>query len=173
MPSDPTLSIGTSGWHYDHWRGPFYPEGLSKRQWLGFYSARFRCVEVNNTFYGSPSDATVAGWVEQTPSDFVFALKASRYITHRKKLKDSAAEVERFVDEARRFGSKLGPILFQLPPRLAYTGSYDRADLEAWACQVRSWRENGHDVLVFFDNDDQGFAVGNALGLVELTLDGC
>jgi len=162
MPSDPTLSIGTSGWHYDHWRGPFYPEELAKRQWLGFYSSRFRCVEVNNTFYGFPSEATIAAWVEQSPGDFVFALKASQYITHRKKLKDSAEPIARFLQGARLHG-----------PQLAYTGSYDRQALEDWASQVRSWRETGHDVFVFFDNDDQAFAVANALSLVELTRDGC
>jgi len=110
------LHIGTSGWHYDHWAGPFYPSELPKRRWLSFYARHFRCVEVNSSFYGLPSPSTIQGWADQTPEEFLFAVKASRYITHRKKLKDSADAVRRFVDAIGPFGNRLGPVLFQLPP---------------------------------------------------------
>lgn len=109
--------VGTSGWHYGHWVGPFYPEGMPAERFLDFYAEKFGSVELNNTFYQLPSRETLAAWRKQTPRDFVFAVKASRYITHMKKLKDPARSVTRFIDVVSALGDKLGPILFQLPPR--------------------------------------------------------
>ncbi len=108
--------IGTSGWHYDHWVGPFYPTGLDRKAWLDFYAQHFQTAEINNTFYQLPTDHAVDEWRRQAPSGFVFACKASRYITHMKKLKDPAASVPRFFDALRPLGRKRGPTLFQLPP---------------------------------------------------------
>lgn len=109
--------VGTSGWHYPHWRGPFYPETLPASRWLAYYVERFSCVEINNSFYRLPELATVEQWHRQSPEDFLFAVKAWRVITHRKKLKECASALEAFFDRIQPFKEKLGPILFQLPPR--------------------------------------------------------
>lgn len=111
------IRIGTSGWHYDHWAGPFYPEGTRAKDRLGFYAQRFDCVELDNTFYRLPGPATVARWRDGTPQGFLFACKASRYVTHMKKLKDAAAAMARFFEAIAQLEAKLGPVLFQLPPR--------------------------------------------------------
>jgi uncharacterized protein YecE (DUF72 family) len=113
------VRVGCSGWVYKDWRGGFYPEGLPQRSWLEHYSRHFDTVEINNTFYRLPSEAAVRGWVEQTPAGFAFAVKASRYLTHVKKLKGLAE-----YGRARLFNSleqmaaagKLGVVLWQLPP---------------------------------------------------------
>lgn len=112
-----SVRIGTSGWHYAHWRGPFYPKELPSRDMLAWYRDRFDTVEINNSFYRLPSADTFAAWRDATPQEFRFAVKGSRYITHRKKLKDPHAALERFLPAAEVLGRKLGPILFQLPPR--------------------------------------------------------
>jgi len=108
--------IGTSGWTYDHWRGRFYPEDLNQRRWLEFYAERFGTVELNNSFYHLPKDATFDGWRERTPAAFVFAVKASRYITHIKRMRDCRDEIERFFSAASHLKDKLAVTLFQLPP---------------------------------------------------------
>ena len=110
------IQIGTSGWHYDHWRGNFYPESLSKREWLSYYSQRFPCVELNNSFYRLPGTGTIKGWYKQTPASFTFAVKASRLITHLKKLHECKDAFNRFHGVIKTFNTKLGPVLFQLPP---------------------------------------------------------
>jgi uncharacterized protein YecE (DUF72 family) len=109
--------VGTSGWRYDHWIGPFYPNGTAAGAFLLFYSRYFATVEINSTFYGLPKAASLASWLADTPPDFIFACKASRYITHMKKLKDPEAGLTRFFTAIEPLGPKLGPILFQLPPR--------------------------------------------------------
>jgi uncharacterized protein YecE (DUF72 family) len=108
--------IGTSGWVYEHWKGPFYPEEINNKKMLPYYSKNFKTVEVNNTFYKLPKKAVVENWSDRTPSDFVFALKANRYITHMKNLKDGKDPIHNFIKIVRNMGKKLGPILFQLPP---------------------------------------------------------
>lgn len=110
------VRIGTSGWHYDDWIGAFYPEGTRKADLLRCYGERFDVVEVNNSFYSLPAKKTLAAWREQTPPDFCFACKASRFITHMKKLKDPEASGRKFFDAVGVLEDKLGPILFQLPP---------------------------------------------------------
>ena len=110
------VHIGTSGWHYKHWRGPFYPEDLPPPKMLAWYADRFDTVEINNSFYRLPSSDAIAGWCRETPSNFCFAVKASRYITHNRKLKDGAGTSEKFISQMRELGNRLGPILFQLPP---------------------------------------------------------
>ena len=113
----PPVHIGCAGWAYPHWRERFYPKGVPQRAWLGYYAARYETVEVNSTFYRLASPAAVAGWVEQTPPGFVFAVKASRYLTHVKRLKTLDPYIERFYQplEGLVEAEKLGPILWQLP----------------------------------------------------------
>lgn len=109
--------IGTSGYVYTHWRrGVFYPEGLRQRAELTYFAGRFRTVELNNPFYRLPEPATFARWRDATPDDFRFAVKASRFITHVKRLQDCAEPIALLLDHAGYLGAKLGPILFQLPP---------------------------------------------------------
>jgi uncharacterized protein YecE (DUF72 family) len=110
--------IGTSGWQYAHWRGRFYPSGLPAARWLEHYAERFRTVEVNNAFYRLPEKSTFENWRSRTPADFVVSVKASRYITHIKRLRDPVEPTRRLLDRARGLGTKLGPILLQFPPNL-------------------------------------------------------
>lgn len=113
-----SVFIGTSGWHYEHWRERYYPLGLPKARWLGYYAQTFRTVELNNSFYHLPSERAFLAWKEATPPGFVFAVKASRLITHLKKLRNVEQALENFLGRARLLGEKLGPILYQLPPNL-------------------------------------------------------
>jgi uncharacterized protein YecE (DUF72 family) len=111
--------IGCSGWNYEHWRGRFYPERLSESRWLEHYARSFETVEVNATFYRLPTRKATERWTRATPEDFVFAVKASRYLTHVKRLRDLPAGVSRFVERIEPIAEagKLGPILWQLPER--------------------------------------------------------
>jgi uncharacterized protein YecE (DUF72 family) len=121
-PSDrsnlPPARIGTSGWHYASWRGPFYPETVKPKDFLSFYITRFSTTELNNPFYRLPTQAAVECWRDNSPDDFVFAWKASRYITHMLKLKNAGEGLKVMFGRAEILGPKLGPILFQLPPSL-------------------------------------------------------
>jgi uncharacterized protein YecE (DUF72 family) len=110
------VRVGTSGWIYKHWNGIVYPIGLPVRRWLAHYAGSFDTVEVNNTFYRLPSETTCRDWASQAPAGFLFAVKASRYLTHMKKLKDPEEPLELFLGRARELGEHLGPVLFQLPP---------------------------------------------------------
>ncbi|MBI4296165.1 MAG: DUF72 domain-containing protein [Chloroflexi bacterium] len=110
--------IGTSGWHYDDWRGIFYPLNLPKSKWLEFYAHQFDTVELNYSFYRLPSEDAFAAWRDASPKDFLFAIKVSRFITHVKKLKDCQEPVKTFLDRATILKDKLGPLLYQLPPNL-------------------------------------------------------
>ena len=233
-----SIYIGTSGWHYKHWRGPFYPPTLATKAWLGYYAEHLHCVEINNSFYRLPLPTTLTGWYHQTPPGFLFAVKAWRQITHRKRLLACTDPVQTFLPRIQTLGEKCGPMLFQLPPnfrcspeRLAdflallpreqrfafefrdpswhnhtvyellaehntafcifelagflspftctadfvyirlhgpngpYRGTYDARTLHGWAERLRQWRGQGKDVYLFFDNDEAGFAVQNALDL--------
>jgi uncharacterized protein YecE (DUF72 family) len=111
------IHIGTSGWHYRHWVGPIYPEDMRPSQFLDFYAQRFRSVEINASFYKLPQTSTLVKWREATPAGFLFAAKASRYLTHRKKLKDPETSTTLFFEVITALGRKLGPVLVQLPPR--------------------------------------------------------
>ena len=118
--------VGTSGWQYRDWRGGLYPAKLAQRLWLEHYAAGFGTVEVNNAFYRLPERRTFEQWRDRTPDDFVVAVKMSRYLTHVKRLREPAEPVARFLERAAGLGSKLGPVLLQLPPTL-------RGDPEALA----------------------------------------
>ena len=109
--------VGCSGWQYRHWRGDFYPADLPQARWLDFYAGVFDTVEVNNSFYRLPESSAFRGWRERSPRGFLFAVKASRFLTHMKKLKDPEGPLELFFSRARELGPKLGPVLYQLPPR--------------------------------------------------------
>jgi uncharacterized protein YecE (DUF72 family) len=236
------LRIGTSGWSYKHWIKAFYPERLPVSKMLHFYTGKFDTVEVNSSFYRLPPEHGLRDWRARTPPDFCFAMKGSRFLTHMKKLRDTGQGIERFFERAELLVPKLGPVLFQLPPRwpanpqrladflaalprghhyafefrdpswnngdvfdilrshgtsyciydLAgylsplivtariiyvrlhgpggkYQGSYSEEALADWAHRISSWRRAGHDVYIYFDNDQAGYAAHNALRLKELT----
>ncbi len=240
------VRIGTSGWHYVHWRGPFYPERCPTTKMLDFYIARLDSVEINNSFYRLPSAQTFQCWRDNTPRNFCFAVKASRFITHNKKLKDPQNALDRFFPPVAELGKKLGPILFQLPPKwrvnverleeflsvlpkgkrwryafefrepswlnestyevlrkhnaafciyeLAgfrtenivtadwayvrlhgpggkYQGSYSTGQLSEWAERISDWSDRLRAIYVYFDNDQAGYAVQNAMELTVLLLD--
>ncbi len=110
------IHIGTSGFYYDHWVGRCYPEDISKRDFLPFFARHFKTVEINSTFYHLPKHTTIEHWLEVTPDDFVFTLKANRNITHRKRLDESAKEIITFIHLIKPLKPKLGAMLFQLPP---------------------------------------------------------
>lgn len=235
------IHIGTSGWSYTEWKGAFYPERTPARAFLEYYARHFGSVEINSSFYRLPSEETLIRWRDAVPANFRFSAKASRYITHMKKLKDPKTSMRKFIERAAVLGDKLGPILFQLPPgwgfdegRLAtflqaldqrhryaiefrdpswfddrayrllaqhdaalciydldgrqssakltadfvyvrlhgpngpYRGSYDKAALSAWAGTFSDWAEKGRAVYCYFDNDEKGFAVKNALALQQM-----
>jgi uncharacterized protein YecE (DUF72 family) len=114
MPS--TVRIGTQGWNYNAWTGPFYPSGTRPADYLSVYARAFDTVEVDSTFYAIPPAKTVRGWADRTPGHFVFALKLPREITHERRLRDSEDVAQLFFERARELGAKLGPILIQLAP---------------------------------------------------------
>ena len=234
--------IGTSGWHYAHWRERFYPHTLPTAAWLRYYATHLDSVEVNNSFYRLLDAAAVRNWRRQVPREFVFAVKGSRYLTHNKKLKDAALPLRRFFTPVRAFGRALGPVVFQTPPawrvnaprlesflrllskrrgrrrysfefrneswhceevyallrrfnaafciyELAgaatpytvtadfvyarlhgpsaqkYQGLYSAAALRRWAQRIEAWADVGLDVYLYFDNDQNAYAVDNAIAL--------
>jgi uncharacterized protein YecE (DUF72 family) len=238
----PQVLIGTSGWHYDSWRGPFFPKGLPIKHQLQYYAAQFPTAELNGVFYRTPTTDAVKSWREQTGRDFVFAWKASKFITHWKRLSANAvSSLALLEDRISLLGDKAGPILFQLPPnfhadldRLAsfikllsrkrrysfefrhpswyapgifrlladnnislclsdhhdapapwrrtadfvyvrghgpggrYKGHYRPDTLSDWARRIRSWKKQGCDVYVYFDNDQKSAAPADALKLGRL-----
>jgi uncharacterized protein YecE (DUF72 family) len=235
------VHIGTSGWHYQHWRGPFYPQDLPDNRMLEHYTKHFQTAEINNTFYQLPEKETFIKWRDSVPDGFIFSVKASRYMTHMKKLKDPEQPISHFLGRVKLLERKLGPILFQLPPKWhsnlerlkdfltnlprdyryafefrdpswfgeqtekvlaekgaafciydfegrmspssvtsdfvyirlhgpdgAYRGSYDNGPLEEWAQAFSSWADAGKEIFCYFDNDEKGYAVQNALKLKEM-----
>lgn len=111
------IRIGTSGWQYPDWRGAFYPDGLTRSGWLAHYATRFPTVELNNSFYRLPEASTFRRWRDETPEGFVMVVKVSRYLTHVRRLREPDEPLARLWERARPLGSRLGPLLFQLPPR--------------------------------------------------------
>jgi uncharacterized protein YecE (DUF72 family) len=111
------VRIGTSGWEYAHWAGSFYPRDLPRDRRLEFYADRFDTVELNNSFYRLPEGDVFATWARRVPDGFAFAVKASRYLTHVRRLRDPAEPLARLWSSARRLDGRLGPVLYQLPPR--------------------------------------------------------
>ena len=112
----PRAFVGTSGWSYATWRPKFYPEGMKAKEFLPFYATKFATIEINYTFNHLPTEKNVSEWSAATGDDFIFGLKASQQITHRKQLREPAATLPPFFERARLLGARLGPILFQTPP---------------------------------------------------------
>lgn len=231
-----TAVIGTSGWQYADWKDVLYP-GVPLKRWLEHYATAFPAVEINNTFYNLPKEKTFADWAARTPPDFIFVCKASRYITHIRRLEDVGDSIALLMEKARPLGDKLGAVLYQLPPTLkrdddrlnrflerlpaeppaaiefrhpswedeavygllrskdvafcvadgwryssphvttaqwAYIrfhgpegeGSYDDATLERWADRTAAIEAN--PIYVFFNNDKEGNAVGDARRLAAM-----
>ena len=123
------IFVGVGGWNFAPWRGPFYPKGLPQSQELHYASRQLTSIEINSTFYGLQKPATFQKWHDQTPDDFVFSVKAPRFVTHRKSLAEAASSIERFLASGLlRLGAKLGPINWQLPPNK----DFDPQDLDAF-----------------------------------------
>lgn len=234
--------IGTSGWTYPHWRGSFFPDDLPAEQRLSYYADRFNSVEINTTFYGTPTRAAVRGWLDAVPKSFRFAVKGSRFTTHNKKLLDPRKSTQKTFQAIEPLAEQVCAALFQLPPRwrfngdrlaaflqampkkyryalefrepswlceeayailrahnaalclydlkgfhapeittanwvyvrlhgptaAAYRGSYPEKTLRHWAELIDSWRRERKEVLVYFDNDEKGYAAADALRLRNL-----
>ena len=145
MPTNQSAAvrIGCSGWQYKHWRGDFYPAELGQSRWFEFYAANFDTVEINNSFYRLPEAETFARWREQAPRQFLYAVKASRFLTHMKKLKDPEDPLDRFLSNARELGRHLGPVLYQLPPRWPVNLERLERFLDAVDAQTDRLRQNG------------------------------
>lgn len=157
--------VGTSGWQYADWKGVFYPPGLPKRSWLDFYSGAFPTTEVNNTFYRLPEAETFDRWRAEVARQgpFVFAVKASRYITHIKRLSDPGPAVERLWERAVRLGRAMGPVLFQLPPDFELDLRRLRDLLAALPDGMRAALEFRHDSWLTSQVFDELDAAGAAL----------
>jgi len=132
-----TAYVGTSGYQYGHWRGPFYPPDLPKGRWFAHYAERFDSVEINNTFYRLPAPEVFERWREQAPPGFRYALKYSRYATHMKRLRDPGPTLDHFLAAARRLEATLGPVLVQLPPHWRVNPPRLEQFLEALATELR------------------------------------
>jgi uncharacterized protein YecE (DUF72 family) len=241
MQSVNKILIGTSGWNYKHWRGSFYNDNIKQKNWLEYYSKKFSTVEINNSFYNLPEESTLKYWKETVPDSFLFSVKASRYITHMKKLKGAEEPLNRFLKRISVLENKLGPVLFQLPPRWhinrdrltgfldllsqdfryvfefrdnswwdesvyqllheynaafcifdlnrrlspkkittdfvyvrlhgpeeAYQGKYDSQTLAGWVGSFSAYIKDKHKIYCYFDNDQNAFAVQNALQLQDM-----
>ena len=162
--------VGTSGWQYASWKGRFYPKGLAQARWLDHYASRFDTVELNNSFYRLPAESTFEGWRERTPARFVFVVKASRYITHIRRLREAKDSVDLFWDRAQRIGDKLGPVLFQLPPRFradldllrAFLRALPKGMRAAFEFRDKSWESE--DVYRLLDNAGAAWVIPDRPG---------
>lgn len=172
--------VGTSGWHYPHWSGGFYPKDVPAKSYLTYYAGIFETVEINSSFYRLPSEETLRGWVEHTPPGFVFACKASRYITHRKKLKDPCESLMLFLQRISVLGDKLGPVLFQLPPRWRPDAARLEGFLEAlprdqrFTFEFRDLRWNTPEVMGLLERSGSAFCcfdLGGTASPIRVTAD--
>jgi uncharacterized protein YecE (DUF72 family) len=165
------VHIGCSGWIYRHWRELFYPAKLAQRLWFEHYSDTFRTVELNTSFYHLPKAETFTKWRDQAPAGFRYAVKAPRFITHMKKLKDCFEPVEEFIGRARNLGETIGPILYQLPPRWAFNRERLEefiAHLPADLTHVFEFREKSwmnEEVLALLDSSGLSFCAHDMPGL--------
>jgi uncharacterized protein YecE (DUF72 family) len=142
--------IGCSGWNYASWRNTFYPKGLATTKWLEYYVQHFDTVELNNSFYRLPERDVFATWARRVPGDFLFAVKASRFLTHMKRLRDPEPPIERMLSRAEALGTRLGPILYQLPATLTRNQDLLATFLRALppersGCELRHVIEFRHD----------------------------
>jgi len=145
------LYVGTSGFSYKEWKGPFYPKDLPDKQMLHFYGERFRTVEINNTFYRMPKPGVLEAWTAEVPADFRFVIKASQRITHIQRLNDADGSLSYFLKVVVALQERLGPVLFQLPPNMKKDASRLRAFLELLPKQYRAAFEFRHQS--WFDSE--------------------
>ena len=143
--------VGCSGWNYKSWRGRFYPRELPPSRWLEYYTQVFDTVEVNGTFYRLPEAPTFRAWREQTPPSFVMAVKASRFLTHMKRLRNPGEPLERLLSRAAELGPRLGPVLYQLPPSLRLDLARLEHFLKALPRRVAGVRRRLQHVVEFRD----------------------
>ena len=155
--------IGTSGWSYPDWAGNFYPSGLKSAEWLEFYSRQFNTVEINMTFYRSPRIEMIHNWVEKTPETFRFSLKASRQITHLKKLQKVELDLEHLAFLAKQFRGKIGCLLYQLPPSLT-------KDIELLTSFLEALPAGFRHVIEFRDQSWYSIDVYDLLSRYQVTL---
>ena len=165
------IHVGCSGWVYRHWKGGFYPAGLTQKRWFEHYASAFDTVEINASFYRVPLAMTFDGWREKAPPGFRYALKANRFMTHMKKLLDCEQPLGEFIALARRLGPTLGPILYQLPPSL----HKDLPRLDDFLARLpgdleqvvefrhRSWYDE--EALALLDERGVGFVAHDLVGL--------
>jgi uncharacterized protein YecE (DUF72 family) len=150
------VRVGCSGWQYRHWRGEFYPADLAVGRWFDHYASIFDTVEINNTFYRLPERETFAAWKRRAPAGFLYAVKASRFLTHMKKLKDPEEPLERLFSRLGALGRRLGPVLYQLPPRWKidrerlerFLHALPRSSRHVMEFRDPSWYENGTMALL-------------------------
>jgi uncharacterized protein YecE (DUF72 family) len=165
------IHVGTSGWQYKDWRGVLYEDGLPQDRWLERYAQVFSVVEVNNSFYRLPERTTFEGWRRRTPEGFTFVVKASRYLTHVKRLKDAEDGVKLLWERATGLGGKLGPVLFQLPPRFpadvprlhAFVSWLPATMRAAFEFRDPSWI--GDEVFALLDDAGCAFVLADRPGL--------
>jgi len=176
--------IGTSGWTYDGWRGPFYSPDVPKKRWLEWYASQFDTTEVNGLFYRTPSLEAVQAWRDQTPDEFLFAWKASKFITHWKRLSEKSVNSIKLMETRLKvLGPKAGPVLFQLPARFKADGKRLAAFLKllsrrykyafefrdaSWYDEEILWKRRGLEVFCYFDNDQKSAAPKDAKRLLTL-----
>jgi len=172
MNKSERIHIGTSGWQYGHWKNNFYPADIGTEEMLSYYAGRFRSVEINNSFYQLPSEKSLNKWKDTVSGDFLFSVKASRYITHMKKLKDPEEPVNTFFDRVGKLGNKLGPVLFQLPPRwkcnpdrlAAFLGQLPAGHRYVFEFRDRSWFSA--EVYDLLENSGAAFCIYDLAGTV-------
>jgi uncharacterized protein YecE (DUF72 family) len=165
------IFVGTSGWQYRWWKGAFYPNDVPQRAWLRYYAARFPAVEVNNSFYQLPRESTFSRWRSEAPDGFLFVVKASRYITHIRRLRDCKDPVDLFWSRATLLREKLGPVLFQLPPNFRADPPLLKDFLEVLPDKMRaafefrddSWRVD--DVVEALDGAGAAWVLADRPGL--------
>jgi uncharacterized protein YecE (DUF72 family) len=150
-----SIRVGTSGWTYKHWEGIFYPGETPKSKWLEYYGGHFNTVELNASFYRLPKRETFENWKARTPDDFLWSVKASKFITHTRRLENSAEPLDRLYHVTSGLGKKLGVILFQLPPSLAYNEKTLRDFCETLNPQIRHAIEVRHPSWI----NDQAFSL--------------
>jgi uncharacterized protein YecE (DUF72 family) len=156
------IRVGISGWNYKEWRGQFYPKGLAVKKWFAHYASTFDTVELNSTFYGLAAEKTFATWRQQAPPGFLYAVKASRTITHDQRLKDAGEPLRLFLARVRMLMGHLGPALYQLPPQLLLDLPRLRDFLAALATDCRHVLEFRHPS--WYCNEVRELLAGSGVG---------
>lgn len=165
------IRIGTSGWYYNHWVGVFYPEKLPKNGWFEYYAKDFDTVEINNTFYQLPKEQSLEKWYKRAPKNFIYSVKANRYITHIKRLKETSDALERFFEIIGLLKETLGPILYQLPPSLHKNLELLESFIELLPAEQKGVFEFRHkswyspDTFGLLDEHNLGFCVHDLDGV--------